>query len=73
MTKSLHLDLDRMATEARGAGLVYVCNPNNPTSTVHGAAAVKAFLARVRRESPETMVLVDEAYHEYVDDPRTRR
>jgi histidinol-phosphate aminotransferase len=29
---------------------------------------VRAFIARVRRESPQTMILVDEAYHEYVDD-----
>lgn len=67
--KSLELDLDAMAKAARGAGLVYLCNPNNPTSTVHGAPAVKDFLARVRRESPETYILVDEAYHEYVDEP----
>jgi histidinol-phosphate aminotransferase len=69
VTKTLHLDLDKMAVAARGAGLVFLCNPNNPTSTVHGAAAVRAFLARVRSESPDTKVLVDEAYHEYVGEP----
>ena len=69
VTRSLGLDLDAMATAARGAGLVFLCNPNNPTSTVHGAAAVRDFIARVRRTSPDTMILVDEAYHEYVDDP----
>jgi histidinol-phosphate aminotransferase len=31
---------------------------------------VEGFIARVLRESPETRILVDEAYHEYVDDPR---
>src|SRR6185503_11624522 len=31
----LQLDLDAMADAARGAGLVYFCNPNNPTATVH--------------------------------------
>jgi histidinol-phosphate aminotransferase len=69
LTKTLHLDLDRMATAAKGHGLVFLCNPNNPTSTVHNAASVRGFIARVRRESPQTMILVDEAYHEYVDDP----
>jgi len=69
VTRSLVLDLDAMATAARGAGLVFLCNPNNPTSTVHGAAAVRDFIARVRRTSRDTMILVDEAYHEYVDDP----
>lgn len=65
---SLALDLDAMAAAAVGAGLVFFCNPNNPTATVHGDAAVKAFIGRIRRTSPETVILVDEAYHEYVDD-----
>jgi histidinol-phosphate aminotransferase len=69
LTSTLHLDLDRMATAARGQGLVFLCNPNNPTSTVHNAAAVRNFIAKVRKDSPQTMILVDEAYHEYVDDP----
>ncbi|MCU0646608.1 MAG: aminotransferase class I/II-fold pyridoxal phosphate-dependent enzyme, partial [Gemmatimonadaceae bacterium] len=69
VTATLALDLDRMAAAARGAGLVFLCNPNNPTGTVHGAQAVREFIARVRRESPGTTILVDEAYHEYVDDP----
>jgi histidinol-phosphate aminotransferase len=66
---ALRLDLGRMLDESRGAGLVFLCNPNNPTGTVHGAAAVREFIAGVNRRSPETIVLVDEAYHEYVDDP----
>jgi histidinol-phosphate aminotransferase len=69
LTKTLHLDLDRMATASKGAGLVFLCNPNNPTSTVHNAATVRSFIARVRKEAPQAMILVDEAYHEYVDDP----
>lgn len=69
VTGTLHLDLDAMAAAARGAGLVFVCNPNNPTGTVHEAAAVREFIGRVRRESPDTYILVDEAYHEYVDLP----
>jgi len=66
---ALKLDLPAMAAKATGAGLVYVCNPNNPTATAHGAKAVKDLVARVRRESPDTIVLIDEAYFEYVDDP----
>ncbi len=65
---SLGLDLDRMLAETSGAGLVFLCNPNNPTATVHGASAVKEFIAQVNRRSPECIVMVDEAYHEYVDD-----
>ncbi len=65
----LRLDLDAMADAAKGAGVVYLCNPNNPTATVLGSAAVKDFVERVGRVSPNTMFLIDEAYHEYVDDP----
>jgi histidinol-phosphate aminotransferase len=44
------------------AGLVYVCNPNNPTGSV--TPDLRGFLARV----PESvMVLVDEAYHHYAE------
>lgn len=63
------LDLDKMAEAARWAGLVFLCNPNNPTGTVHSFKTVSDFVARVRKESPETAILIDEAYHDYVDDP----
>lgn len=69
VTASLHSDLDAMADGARGAGLVFFCNPNNPTATVHGRDAVAGFVSRVNTISPETTILIDEAYHEYVDDP----
>jgi histidinol-phosphate aminotransferase len=63
------LDLEKMAASARWSGLVFLCNPNNPTGTVHSFKAVADFVARVRRESPDTAILIDEAYHDYVDDP----
>jgi histidinol-phosphate aminotransferase len=63
------IDLNRMADAARGAGLVFYCNPNNPTATYVGARATRDFLARVNRISPETVILVDEAYFDYVTDP----
>ncbi len=46
--------------------LVIVCNPNNPTGTYNTAAEFEDFLARI----PErVIVLVDEAYYEYVTAP----
>jgi histidinol-phosphate aminotransferase len=68
----LRIDLDAMAAASKGAGLVFLCNPNNPTATVHGEAGVRAFIAKIRAASPNTMILVDEAYHEYVEDPSYR-
>jgi histidinol-phosphate aminotransferase len=68
---TLHTDLDALADAARDSrpGLIYFCNPNNPTATVHSHADVSAFIDRVGQRSPQTTILVDEAYHEYVDDP----
>jgi len=67
--RELRLDLDAMRDRSANAGLVFFCNPNNPTATVHGAAAVSSFVSAVNRISPKTTILIDEAYHEYVDDP----
>lgn len=67
--KDLRLDLTRMANAARGAGMVYVCNPNNPTATIHPASVIESFVADVQRGAPEALVLIDEAYHDYVTDP----
>jgi histidinol-phosphate aminotransferase len=62
-----YLDLAGMAEAARGAGLIYVCNPNNPTGTVHGPQAVERFVRRVMQESPGTVIHIDEAYINYAD------
>lgn len=66
---NLRLDLTALASAAKGAGMVFMCNPNNPSSTVVGASDVEAFVAEVRRVSPETYILIDEAYGDYVTDP----
>lgn len=65
----LSIDLNGMAEAAQGAGLVFLCNPNNPTSTFHSGLSVAAFIDEVRRSSPETMIQVDEAYIDYSEDP----
>lgn len=63
------IDLDKLAAASNGAGLVFYCNPNNPTATYVGARATREYFAKVNRESPETTILVDEAYFDYVTDP----
>jgi histidinol-phosphate aminotransferase len=65
----LRLDVGRMLDATTGAGLVFLCNPNNPTATVHGAATVRDFIAQTNKRAPDCVVMVDEAYHEYVDEP----
>jgi histidinol-phosphate aminotransferase len=68
-TSTLHHDLEAMAAAAKGAGMIFFDNPANPSATLHPASAVTAFLERVNRESPDTYILIDEAYHDYVTDP----
>lgn len=70
--RTMALDLDAMATAAKGAGLIFFCNPNNPTGTAHGYAAVEKFVRRVKQESPSTAILIDEAYIEYAHDPNVK-
>ena len=65
---TMGINLDGMAEAAVGAGLVYFCNPNNPTGTVHSPEAVESFIRRVQRESPNTRMLIDEAYINYAAD-----
>lgn len=64
----LRLDLAAMVSRAAGSGLVFLCNPNNPTGTVHSSAAVNDFVARILKAAPDATILVDEAYHHYVED-----
>ena len=63
------LDVNKMIEASKGAGLVFFCNPNNPTATVHGKATVADMVRQIRAASPNTVILVDEAYHDYVTDP----
>jgi len=59
-------DLDAMAAAITDrTRLVFVCNPNNPTSTVVDPDALTRFVASV---PPDVMIGIDEAYVEYIRD-----
>ncbi|HLX08711.1 MAG TPA: histidinol-phosphate transaminase [Thermoanaerobaculia bacterium] len=65
LTADYRHDLPKMLAAAPDPGLLYVCNPNNPTASITPKAELRSLLARV----PErTVVLVDEAYHHFVED-----
>jgi histidinol-phosphate aminotransferase len=58
-------DLPKMLSSAK-AGLIYICNPNNPTASITPKDELHDFLAKT---PPATMVLVDEAYFHFADSP----
>jgi histidinol-phosphate aminotransferase len=67
--KTLKTDLSALLPLVKGAGLVYLCNPNNPTGTINTAQEIKDFVAEVKKASPTTAILIDEAYCDYATDP----
>lgn len=47
--------------------LVFICNPNNPTGTTVSAEGIRRFMAKLPND---VVVVFDEAYFEYVRDPK---
>ncbi len=67
VTKDYQHDLPRMLqSSAQGGGLVFFCNPSNPTGTFLGKREVEEFVRKVPRSA---VLLADEAYWDYVNDP----
>jgi len=64
LSRNYSHDLAAMLERADAtAGLIYICNPNNPTGTLTRRRDLEQFI----RELPDTTcVLIDEAYHHYV-------
>ena len=54
-----------MLSAAKG-GLIYVCNPNNPTASITPKDELRDFIAK---DSTRNHILVDEAYLHYADSP----
>jgi len=67
VAEGLNADLDGMRKAVRSdTNMMYIVNPNNPIPTVIEKNAMKEF---VLEQAEDRLVFVDEAYHEYVDNP----
>ncbi len=68
MDRELRFDLEAIAARIDAAAkIVFITNPNNPTGTILSGAAVRSFIARV---PADRIIVLDNAYQEYVDDPK---
>jgi histidinol-phosphate aminotransferase len=65
LTATFAHDLSKMLAAAKG-GLIYVCNPNNPTASITPKDELRDCIAKT---PPQTVILVDEAYFHYADSP----
>ena len=70
LTKDYRQDIGMIIDAAKKhqseLGFVYICNPNNPTGAIVTKQEIKQLLDGLPAGMP---VLIDEAYHHYVDDP----
>ena len=67
VAEGLNADLDGMRKAVRSdTNMMYIVNPNNPIPSVIEKNLMKEF---VLEQAQDRLVFVDEAYHEYVDNP----
>lgn len=63
-------DVKRLVAEAArsGGGMIYICNPNNPTASIIGKQDLEWTVANL---PSDTVLLVDEAYFHFATSPET--
>src|SRR5438132_10555804 len=66
LTTTFAHDLPKMLAATKD-GLIYVCNPNNPTASITLKNELREFIANTPQQ---TTILVDEAYFHYADSPK---
>lgn len=66
LTKTYAHDVRAMLAAAPDAGVIYICNPNNPTGTLTPHSEIEY---AVENKSKDAIVLVDEAYIHFSDAP----
>ena len=70
MLADFAVDIDAMEAATNkidGPVVVYLVNPNNPTASLTPSSSISAW---IKRAPDNVFFIVDEAYHEYVDDQR---
>ncbi len=68
LDENVHFDLDGIRKAMnKNVKLVYLCNPNNPTTTITPKDKLRELCEEL---SKNTCVMVDEAYFDYVTDPQ---
>src|SRR5258707_780311 len=68
LTKDFAHDIPAMREQiTEETGLVYICNPNNPTASLTPRKDLDALVSKL---PSQTYVLIDEAYHHYATDSR---
>src|SRR5712691_1573535 len=64
LTRTSEHDTDAMLAKADSAtGLVYLCNPNNPTGTLTPRKTLEVLISKL---PAGVIIVIDEAYHHYV-------
>jgi histidinol-phosphate aminotransferase len=69
LDSNFYMDLGALHKASVGSGLVFYCNPNNPVATAVDGKNTRDFIEKVLRDSPQTTILVDEAYFDYATLP----
>ena len=62
-------DMKQAVADHSGPSIVYLVNPNNPTSTIISSDELEAW---VNDSRDDTLFIIDEAYAEFVNDPAFR-
>ncbi|QQK63932.1 histidinol-phosphate aminotransferase family protein [Cobetia sp. cqz5-12] len=62
-------DMKQAVADHSGPSIVYLVNPNNPTSTIISSDELEAW---VNDSRDDTLFIIDEAYAEFVNDPSFR-
>jgi histidinol-phosphate aminotransferase len=65
-TQNIPAIIDIANKRAAEIGFIYIVNPNNPTGMIVPKAQIKQLLDGIPKDMP---VLIDEAYHHFVDTP----